>query len=282
MLHARRSPVALLAAALLLLQLATAARGAEPAQRVVSMNPSLTAILLALGARDVLVGVDDWSARLSPEVASLPRVGGLYSPSLEAVVALRPDLVAIVTSVEQRDFRDRLAALDIPVCVFENIAFDEVLQNIVRLGELVGRSQVAQERVAAIRRARRAAAERSAGRPHPRSLLVVQRDPLFVVGRGSFLDELLRAAGADNLGARFDEPYPRVAAEWVLAAAPEVILDASADAQDAAEWWSRWPSLPAVEQGRVVRLRQEVTLPGPDLDRSLRELAAALRGPTVP
>ncbi len=75
-----------------------------PAKRVVSLNPSLTSILVALGAADALVGVDDFSARQEPGVAGLPRVGGLYDPNLEAVVTLRPDLVVLVHSVQQRDF----------------------------------------------------------------------------------------------------------------------------------------------------------------------------------
>src|SRR6185295_6911539 len=102
----------LLLGALLLAQAAHAGEVAAPApaQRIVSMNPSLTRILVALGAGDALVGVDDFSAKAEPSVAKLPRVGGLYSPSLESVVALRPDLVVIVPSLEQRDFRTRLEA----------------------------------------------------------------------------------------------------------------------------------------------------------------------------
>jgi hypothetical protein len=90
------------------------AAGAEPvaARRVVSLNPSLTAMVIALGGREQLVGVDDYSAR-TPAAAGLPTVGGLYNPSLEAVVALAPDLVVLVPSAEQRAFRERLEALGI-------------------------------------------------------------------------------------------------------------------------------------------------------------------------
>ncbi|MCZ6785023.1 MAG: helical backbone metal receptor [Proteobacteria bacterium] len=254
----------------------------DPARRVVSINPSLTAILIALGAGDSLVGVDDFSARQQAQVAGLPLVGGLFSPSLEAVVALEPDLVVLVPSVEQRDFRERLAALGFRVEVFDNIRFEQVLENIERLGRLVGRDEAAAVRVAEIRRARRVVGELAAKRtgtgPRPRTLLVMQRDPVFVVGSGSFLDDMLRVVGAENLGASFGDPYPRVAVEWVLAAAPEVLLDMSPDADAPEAHWSRWSSLPAVKAGRVLRLDQVVTLPGPDLDRSLVLLATALHG----
>jgi len=81
---------------------------AQRSLRVVSMNPSLTRMLIALGAQQVLVGVDEYSADHEPAVAALPRVGGLFNPSLEAVLALEPDLVVVVPSVQQRDFRARL------------------------------------------------------------------------------------------------------------------------------------------------------------------------------
>jgi iron complex transport system substrate-binding protein len=110
-------------------------------------------------------------------------------------------------------------------------------------------------------------------------VLVLQRDPLYVVGRGSFLDAMLRAAGADNLAAEFDDAYPRVGVEWLIAAQPELILDAADPAGEAAEHWARWPSLPAVGRGAIVRVpAREITLPGPHLDDAVRWLARAVRG----
>ena len=253
-----------------------------PAQRIVSLNPSLTAIILALGARDLLVGVDDFSARQQPGLEGIAAVGGLFNPSLEGVVALRPDLVALVPSVEQRDFRRRLDALGIRVSVFANIRFDEVLENIDRLGGLVGREREAAARVAAVTRTRAAAVRATAGRRRPRTVLILQRDPIFIVGSGSFIDEMLGWVGGVNLGAEFDEPYPRVAAEWLVAAAPEVLIDFSPDALRGLAYWSRWPSLPAVANGRVLAIEPEkVTLPGPHLDRALELLATALHGPEL-
>jgi iron complex transport system substrate-binding protein len=251
------------------------------ARRVVSMNPSLTRILVALGAQEALVGVDDFSARAEPAVAALPRVGGLYSPSLEAVVALQPDLVVLVPSVEQRDFRARLEALGIEVLALapDPVRFDDVLAAIEILGRRLGREPAARARVDAIRRTRDAVSRSTAGRPRPRVVFVLQREPLFVVGRGSFLDEMLGLAGAENVGGALGEPWPRASLEWLVAQAPEVVLDSDDDAQSAADYWKRWPSLPAVTQGRVVAVDEgAVTLPGPDLDRALLLLVRAVHG----
>ena len=253
---------------------------AEPAHRVVSMNPSLTAILVAIGARSSLVGVDEFSAREDPALADLPTVGGLYNPGLEAVVALAPDLVVAVPSAEQRDFRARLEALQIPLLELDPVRFDEVLASIERLGARVGREAAATARVAEIRRVRSGVEAATRGLPRVRTLLVLQRDPPFVVGSGSFVDEMMRVAGADNAAAEFAEPYPRVTREWIIAAAPAVILDSSDSPADAAGYWSQWPSLPAVRQRRVISLPTGVvTLPGPYLDRALLAIASAIHGP---
>ena len=252
------------------------------AERIVSLNPSLTAILLALGAEERLVGVDDFSAKTQPRVASLPRVGSLFSPGLESVVALQPDLVVLVPGVEQRAFRERIEALGIATLAFDNVRFDEVLANITGLGDVAGRPDEARARVDAILRTRASVAAAVSGKPPVRTVLVLQRDPLFVVGRGSFIDEMLRVAGGVNVAAEFDTAYPQIAVEWVIAAAPDVILDLSADAEGAPAFWSRWPTLPAVAGGRVMVVDPDlVTLPGPALDVSLLELARALHGESV-
>jgi ABC-type Fe3+-hydroxamate transport system substrate-binding protein len=222
--------------------------------------------------------VDDYSAR-SAGAAGLPSVGGLYNPSLEAVVALAPDLVVFVPSAEQRGFRERLEALAIPRLVLDPVSFEDVLGAVESIGAAIGRERAAAARVAAIR-ATRARVE-AAARPLPplRGVLVLQREPLFVAGAGTFVDDMLRSLGVTNLAAGQPGRWPRLAREWLLVAAPELILDASPDPEPAREHWQRWPSLPAVAKGTVVDVPEGIaTLPGPDLDEALLTLAAAARG----
>jgi iron complex transport system substrate-binding protein len=259
---------------------AAASPATRPPARIVSINPSLTAMLLALGVRDALVGVDDYSARQNPELAALPRVGGLHDTSLEGIVALAPDLVVLVPSVEQREVRDRLAALGIEQLALDPTTFDDVLGAIEALGRRTGREGEARARVAAIRRAREARQLESAGRPRLRGVLVLTRDPLYVVGGGSFIDEMLDVVGVENLGRSLAGTYPRASLEWLVAAGPQIVLDAGGDAAAALAFWSRWPSLPALREGRVVTIPEGVaTLPGPWLDRGLETLARAVGGP---
>jgi len=245
---------------LLCLLLAVAARaGAEP-PRVVSLSPSLTQVLLALDAGDAIVGVDDSSAQTEPRVRDLPRVGGLFNPSVEAIVALRPTLVTLVPGAQQRDLQERLASLGIAVLALPNISYEDVVRSIAQLGDRIGRSDAARAREAAIRAAWRDSRTRVERTARVRTVLVLQREPLYVVGRGSFLDSMLDAAGAENLARTFDDPYPRVSIEWLIAAAPDLILDAADPAAEAGAHWAHWPSLPAVKRGRIVIERSSVTI----------------------
>ena len=255
--------------------------------RVISLNPSLTAILLAIGKGDQLVGVDDFSAKQIPAVADLPRVGGLFNPSLEAVVALEPDLVVLVPSAEQRDFRMRLQELKIEVESFQNFQFAEVLENITRLGKLLGAEQAAAERVAAIQLTR-AAVERvvaslvGKGQARPTVAVVVQRDPLFVVGGENFIDSMLQIAGTQNIAAHYSEPYPRIGMEWMVAASPQLLLDLSPGSREAKSFWQRWPHIAAVKNDRLISLDAAlISMPGPDLDSSLRLLASTIWGDEI-
>jgi iron complex transport system substrate-binding protein len=271
---------------------ASAKQAAAPTPaRIISLNPSLTAILLALGQGERLVGVDDFSAQQMTQVSQLPRVGGLFAPSLEAVVALEPDLVVLVPSAEQRDFRQRLEALEIEVEAFQNHQFDEVLENITRLGSLTGASGAAQKRVTAIEQMRDAvertlaSLERDAG-TWPSVAMVLQRDPLFVVGGGNFIDTMLTIAGARNIAAEYREAFPRVAMEWLVAASPELLVDLSPEAaagvEDAMAFWKRWPNIEAVKNERLLPIDAAlISMPGPALDESLLLLARTFWGAEV-
>jgi len=279
-----RSFVPVVVAGLLALTQPGIAHAAEdaPLPRLVSLNPSLTAIVIRLGAGDALVGVDDYSTRVLPEVADLPKVGGLFDPSLEAVVALRPDRVLIVAGIDQQSHADRLARLGLEVEVYQNERLDQVLENIERIGRLVARERAAAARIESILAMRSAVAAAAHGRARPATLAVVDRSPLYLVGGETFLDEMLEAVGADNLGRRLGAGYPPGSIEWLIAAQPELLLDMTPGAEHASVFWSRWPSLPAVAAGRVLTVEaSRVSLPGPDLDAALRELASVIHGPGI-
>jgi ABC-type Fe3+-hydroxamate transport system substrate-binding protein len=250
--------------------------------RLISLNPSLTAIVLRLDAGEALVGVDDYSARIVPEAAKIPNVGGLFDPSLEAVVGLRPDRVLLVEGIDQRSHGERLERLGVAIDVYPNERLDQVLENIERLGRILARETQAAERIQAILDMRRAVGEATRALPRPKTVAIVDRSPLYLVGGETFLDEMLEAVGAQNLGRDLATGYPRGSIEWLISSRPELLLDMTPGAVGANEFWARWPSLPAVATGRVLTVdASRVSLPGPDLDDALRALATAVHGPGI-
>jgi ABC-type Fe3+-hydroxamate transport system substrate-binding protein len=125
-----------------------------------------------------------------------------------------------------------------------------------------------------------ASATRDLARPN--TVAIVDRSPLYLVGAETFLDELLEAVGANNLGRGLAAGYPRGSIEWLIAARPELLLDMTPGSEDAAAFWSRWPSLPAVAAGRAITVdASRVSMPGPDLDLALRELARVVHGAAI-
>jgi ABC-type Fe3+-hydroxamate transport system substrate-binding protein len=282
---ARPFPAAILTAFLIAVScgLVTLAAADVPARRVISLNPSLSAILLAIEARDVLVGVDEFTARQQPELAALPRVGGLYDPNLERVVALEPDLVVLVPSAEQRGFRERLVELGIPVLALDPVSYEDVASVVEQLGERTGHVKEAGQRASAMREMRGRVERAVAGFSAVPTLLVLQRDPLFVAGAGTFVDDMMRSVGAENLGSQVGAGatganWPRVSREWLIASAPRVLIDTSRDPEPAVTYWARWSSIPAVASGRVFHMTgKDLTLPGPWLDRSLLNLLDLVR-----
>jgi iron complex transport system substrate-binding protein len=245
---------------------------------VVVLAPSLTDVVLALGLRDRLVGVtrmDD-----APEVKELPRVGGFLDPSPEAVLGLSPDLVLWVTdggalpavrrlAELSRTSKRPFALLAIPVVsVADVLALPRIVGD--ALGAPEAGVRLEQELSAAVERVR----IRAAGLPRRRVLFVVGRDPLVVAGPGSFPDELLRIAGAENV-VRGERPWPVYPLEKAVADDPDVLVDAAA--LEPAEGIGRLRAIPAVRRGDVVRLPDDDILrAGPRMVRGLERLLPLL------
>ena len=257
-----------------------------PAHRVVSLSPSTTEAMFAVGAKSALVGRSRY-CDYPPEVVRLPDVGGYIDPSFEAILALRPDLVTGARGPSGPTIASRLEARGIRTYFPETESVAGIEAMILGLGERSDHAAEARRTVAEVD-ARVAAVERAVkGEQAPRVLFVFGLEPIVVAGPGGFEDELLRHAGARNVigeGGR----YPTIGMERVLVLDPDVVLDASADESRGAERITidaaGWRELRAVKLGRVVLLRDEVVLrPGPRIGEGLAVLARALHpGVAVP
>lgn len=242
-------------------------------QRIVSLAPSTTETLFAIGAGAQVVGVSRF-CDYPPEAERLPRVGGFNDPSLEAVLALRPTLVTGARGPGNRGAVDRLGAQQIDTYFPQDGSLDDVRAAIRGLGQRTEHAREADALVVEIDRHLAAIGAAIAGKPRPRVLLVFGRRPLSVAGPHTFPDEMLRAAGADNVVT--DGPtYPSLGIERVIELAPDVILEAGMVAGGDGDFdWARYPSIPAVRDGRVIRFEDaRVLRPGPRVADGVAVLA---------
>ncbi len=223
--------------------------GARPGiERVVSLAPNFTEILLYLGLGDRIAGVTVFCAGVDPEVA---RVGSFLEPDFERILSLRPDLVLAFRGNEQAPLFQGLARHGLRVEVFAGESIDDLRATVSGLGAMFDAEARAAEFIERLDAALAAAAP---GPAAPRVLFVVDHRPLYVAGGGSFVDAMLAAAGAANLFHDRSEPWLPVELEEVVARDPDVIIDVTLppDADAAGEPWGRFRShLRAVRAGRV-------------------------------
>jgi len=257
-------------------------RLARPAQRIVSLAPSLTETLFSIGAGDEVAGVTSYCT-YPKEATQKPQVGGMINPSLEAIVALKPDLIVLSMEGNIREDFDRLTTLGAAVFVSNPRSLADIQKSVIQLGALAGRSADA-SRLATELAAAEAEVVRGVSGPKVRTLLIVSIRPLVVVGGHTFLNELLETAGATNLATRFPSTYPTLSREAVVSEDPDLVLVTSevvADTRLLFEEFPEWTSLKAAQRKRIYRIDADlVSRPGPRSVEALRMIARLVRGGT--
>ncbi|MFP2933105.1 ABC transporter substrate-binding protein [Pyxidicoccus sp. 3LG] len=236
-------------------------------RRVVTLAPSLSEMVIALGAGSTLVGVSRFDE--AKEVEKLPRVGGFTDPSVEAVVALKPDLVLVQPGPGNQRPVEKMAELGVPVLLLPLHSVTDVLSAMRAVGRALGREKEAEAIVTRIEATRTRIREAAKKLPTPRVLFVYGFEPLVVAGPGSFANELLRDAGAINVASDAGSAYPVYSVERALRARADVVVDAA----DVDVGKDKLRALPGLSGARWVELPSMSLLqPGPSLGRGLEEL----------
>jgi iron complex transport system substrate-binding protein len=257
----------------------------DHAARIVSLAPSITETVFVLGDGDRLVGVTDY-CDYPPEATRKPRVGGISTPSFEAILALRPDLILATAESNYAEHVERLVSLGLAVYVIRPVDFETVLESIERIGGVLGRDTVARARVASMRRDADAIARAVAGSPRPRVLYVVWPNPLIAPGQGTLISELIQRAGGESVTGAEPLPYPRLSLETVVERRPDRIIvgrHGQATVEELLHGWERLGSVSAVREGRVFSVDGDlVHRPGPRMIEALRALARVIHPERVP
>jgi iron complex transport system substrate-binding protein len=250
---------------------------AELPERVVSLVPSVTETLFALGAGDLVVGVSN-QCDYPERVAALPRVGGFLAPVIERVVSLQPDLVITSPSPGNQSGVNAIKAAGIRVLVVRDATLEQLNAAILQVAAAVGRLDEGRKVVDAIDAELEAVRARVAGLPRPPVALVVGHRPLVLAGPAGYLGELLNIAGARNVADEAGGAWPVVDPEFLVASAPEVLFDvgmgSEASSGDPLARWSGWPAMPALLKRRVYASDGDLLLrPGPRVGRAAQLVA---------
>jgi iron complex transport system substrate-binding protein len=256
-------------------------RLARPARRVVSLLPAGTETLFALGAGDRVVGRTRYD--VDPRVARLPSVGGGLDPSLEALLALKPDMVVAFETASSSRVRPRLEALGIPVYAIQTQDTADVYRNIRVLGHLVGRDAAAESLQRSIRAQLDSVRASVPPGPRPRVLYVASVDPPMMAGARTYIAELLDVAGAAPVEmAGTDGAYwPQISLESLVRRQPDVVMLPVGEDPTASVARLRaepgWRDLRAVREGRVAVVDANLmNRPGPRIGETARRMREAL------
>jgi len=248
-------------------------------QRIVSLIPSVTETLFAIGAGPRVVGVSNFD-RFPPEAATKTKVGGLIDPDIERILSLKPDLVVVYGT--QTDLRAQMERARVPMFLYEHAGLADITATIRDVGRRVGNQQAAvmladriDADIAAVRR-------RVAGTRRPRTLLVFGRDGetlrgIYASGALGFLHDMLEAAGGANVFGDVKRQSIQATTELILARAPDVIIEVESTGTPNTKAWDALPSVPAVRSHRVYLLQgDEMVNPGPRVAHAIQRMAAVL------
>lgn len=250
--------------------------GGRAPRRIVSLVPSLTEALFALGLGERVVGVTDWCVHPRDGVAKLPKVGGTKTPDLSAIHALAPDLVIANREENRRRDVERLEQAQIPVWVTYPRTVREGAALLAELALLGASAERVREVVDPVRQAVEAA-ERRIGGPSPRVFCPIWKNPWMTIGRDTYAHDLIRLCGGANVFAEFgDRRYPRVSEQEIVQAAPDVVLLPDEpyrfddrDSQELQTW-----DLPAVRARRIHLIDGTwVSWYGPRIRRAIETLS---------
>ena len=252
----------------------------EEPRRIVSIGPSITEILFAVGAGEQVVGVDRFS-NYPPEAAAVASVGSLTAPSYDTVVSLQPDLVFLSISSES-EVVAALEALGLRTAVLAPERLDAVVDAILRVGVITNRQGEAEALAAGIRARIEAVRAATASIPREQRVRVfyeLWHDPLRSAGPGTYIHDLIEAAGGVNIAGDAPAPWPHFSHEALVARDPQVIITADAGSfnEIVAGRRAQWNGVSAVRERRVHLLDRDVlNRPGPRVVQALEEIARAL------
>ena len=243
-------------------------------ERIVSLAPSVTEIVYAAGAGDRLVGVTTF-CNFPAQAAEVAKVGDTLNPNMETIVALKPDLVLVSTASQIEAFTKTLSDNGIAVYVTNPTTLEAVIQTVRKFGEILATSTVAEAAAADLNRRVGDVWTKLQLEAKVRVFVQVSKEPLFTIGKESFLNEPIAKAGGISVTADVETAFPKLSKETASALKPEAIILSESD--DNREPNEVFASSPAVKNGRVYKINADLlSRPGPRLVDAYEQIAKYL------
>ncbi len=247
--------------------------------RIVSLAPNLTEILFALGLGEKIVAVSNDSDCPS-EAGNKNKVGTFWQPNTEAIIASKPDFVVTESFEQQKTAGESLEKLGYNVLSLKIETIEELFAAIQKIGAVTDCRQSAEKIIRDISNKLNNLRAKFSSSNRVKVLWVMQAEPLRVVGRSTFINEIIELAGGENAIGPTIQKYPPIGTEELMACGAEVIIQSAmikaniADEQKTAEaFWSRWTGLPAVKNNRIYVVESDTILRlGPRLPQGVETI----------
>jgi len=254
------------------------------ADRIVSLAPNLTEILFAIGLKDEIVGVT-LDSDYPPDATAKPKLGTFWQPNIEAIVAAKPNLVITLGFQQQKDLAERLRRIGYNNLTVNIEKVSDLFDAIEIIGTATGMQQQANKLINHIKTKLQQLSKLVSNEAKVKVLWVVQREPLRVAGRDTFVNEMIEMAGGENAIGQTVYKYPPIGSEQVLACNAEVIIEPAMSSEgiqgqrvSALQYWSKYKYIPAVANNRVYVIDGDtVSRLGPRLYEGTETIAKCLR-----
>jgi iron complex transport system substrate-binding protein len=256
--------------------------------RIVSMAPSITEVLFAVGLEDKIVGVTKY-CDYPPEARKIERVGGYLDPNYEVILRLKPDIVVLLP--EHMSSQASLKELNLPVLQVNHKSLEGIRNSIRSIGAIGGKQEAADSIVQDIQRRINKIRTKTAGLPKPKVMVCIGRNmgsgslqDMYIAGQDDFYAPMIEIAGGVNAYREGTVKFPVVTAEGILQMDPDVIIDVIPDMKergwqepDIIKEWHKVEHVSAVKNNRIYIFSQDfVAIPGPRFVMILEEMARVI------
>jgi iron complex transport system substrate-binding protein len=247
----------------------------QKVERAISLAPNLTESVFAIDAGERLIGITEYCNFPADETKKIQKVGDTIKPNIETILALKPQVILVSTASQLENFTKQLEENNIAVFITNPTDLEGVFRNLTQMGEIFGKTERASEVVSQLRKRVASVESKTNATKDLKVFVQISREPLYTIGKASFLNDLINRAGGISVTESITEAFPKLSKETALASNPDaIILSESPDNLEANDVFK---DSPASKNKRIFKLNADIiSRPGPRLVDALEIIAKDL------